>query len=109
MIAAIVGDLGREGVERLVGEPGAVRVEGLLTGKHLTPLDATRAAVRLLHRRVEDPHRCRPDVRARPVTLDERNDRVVGHLEALIAHPNGLGHGLRAPWVLKFCRKGGGV
>ena len=53
-----------DGVEGFLGEPVARLVEGLLAREHFLPDDPPRAAVGLLHRRVEDAHRGVPDVRA---------------------------------------------
>ncbi len=65
----------------VVRQPGAQAIERLLTGIDLHPGNAPATAIGLLHGSVEDHLARAPDVRAGPVTLDERKDRMVGDLE----------------------------
>src|SRR6185295_11068393 len=71
-----------ECLHRLVGEPVVEQVLALLAGVDLHPGDLAASAVSLLYRRVEHPLRGAPDVGARSVSLDERQDRLVGDGEA---------------------------
>src|SRR2546422_2778181 len=71
-------------LERLLGEPAAHLLEGLLAGEHFAPHDgaSTRG---LLHRGVEHALRRPPDVRSGAVAFDERNDGLVRNDPALVA------------------------
>ena len=75
--------------ERLLGQPlvGAVDRKGLLARVDLHPHDLAGSAVRLGHCRVDDLDHHRRDVDADPVALDERDDRLVGHVQSAV-----LGH-----------------
>src|SRR5262249_51241538 len=68
----------RERLDGLVREPRAEVVERLLPRVDLHPADLALAAVGLRHGCVEDPDARAPDVGAGAVTLDERNDRMIG-------------------------------
>jgi hypothetical protein len=72
--------------QRLSRQPLAGLVERLLAGQHLQPLDLARAAVRLVHRRVEHVLGGAPDVRAGAVALraraSERCRRSCAHAAA---------------------------
>ena len=59
-------------------------LEGLLAREHLEPGDLALAAVGLLHRRVEHALRWRARCPAGAVTLDERDDRVVGNVQLAV-------------------------
>ena len=66
----------------------------LLAGVDLDPGDLLLAAVGLLDRGVEHAHAGAPDVGAGAVAFDERDDRVVGHLEAPVGvDGDGVGSG----------------
>ena len=67
-------------------------VERLLPGEDLEPVDLARPAVGLVDGGVEHPHRGRPDVGADPVTLDEGQDRLVGHAQSAGSHGDLVGH-----------------
>src|SRR5690606_31174085 len=73
-------------VERLLGQPVARTLEGLLACEHFAPGHLALAAVGLVDGRVKDALRSRPDIGANAVTFDERYDGVRGHLDT------GLGH-----------------
>src|SRR2546430_519655 len=64
-------------LDGLVRQPGAEELVGLLSRVYLHPVNAPPAAVGLGHGGVHDAHAGAPDVGARAVTLDERNDRVL--------------------------------
>src|SRR5207244_983039 len=90
---ALDGDAVRpDAVERGVGQPASRLLEGLFTGEHFQPLDATLAAGGLVDRRVEHAARRAPDVGSRAVSLDERNDGVVRHHPASIPEVDPLAH-----------------
>ena len=55
--------------------------ECLLASKNLEPLDLALAVVCLLHGLVKHKLRRAPDVWASAITLDKRDDRVVGNLK----------------------------
>src|SRR6185437_14706718 len=61
----------------VVGQPVLELAKGLLAGEDFKPLYAALAAIRLLHCGVEDALRCAPDVPARAVAFDVRNDGVI--------------------------------
>jgi hypothetical protein len=85
-------EMALERLDGLVGQPVAGLVVGLLPGEDLLPDDAALTAVRLLDGGVEDADRRRPDVRPRAIPLDERDDRLVGDLQAVGPHADDLGH-----------------
>ena len=66
-------------LHRVIGQPVLGLAIGLLAGQHLVPLHLALTAVGLLHRGVEDAPRGLPDVAARTVAFDERDNRVVGN------------------------------
>jgi hypothetical protein len=71
-------------MDRFVREPGATDAVGLLAGVDLHPRDAPAAAVGLGDGGVDDRAHHRRDVDADAVALDERDDRVVRHLERAV-------------------------
>ena len=81
------------GGDRVVGQPGVELAKCLFAGEDLKPLDGALAAVGLFDRGVEDALRSLPDVAARAVALDERNDGIVGHLKLPVAVLNRLAVG----------------
>ena len=80
-------------LEGVVGEPVVELVLGLLAGEDLEPDDLLLAAVRLLHRGIEDPPRRLPDVGAGAVTLDEGDDWPVRHGQVAVLHRDGVAGG----------------
>ena len=62
----------------LLGKPFPGGVERLLAGQHLLPRNGTLTAVRLLDGGIEDVPGSTPDVGTDAVSLDERDDRVIG-------------------------------
>src|SRR5256712_1258082 len=66
-------------VKRRLGEPAVCSFEGLLPGQHLEPFDPAAACGRPLDCRVEHAARGAPDVGARAVALDERDNGPIGH------------------------------
>ena len=70
-----------DGRERVAGKPLAGAVVGLLPGEDLKPDDLAAAAVGFLHGTVEHVLGGTPDVRPGAVPFDERDDRMVGHVE----------------------------
>src|SRR5690606_382114 len=64
-------------LERLFREPLAGDLDGLLARVDFHPFDPALILVRAFDRRVEDSPRRAPDVGARPITLDEGDDRPV--------------------------------
>src|SRR5262249_25574026 len=80
-----------EVLDGLIGQPVIELLEGLLAGVDLAPRDLPLAAVGLGDRRVENANARAPDVSTRTITLDERDDRVIGNVELVGAtHRNGL-------------------
>ena len=80
------GDLVRANrLERVVRQPLAVLLLGLLAGRHLEPGDLLLAAERLLHGRVEHADAGAPDVGPRAVSFNKRNNGIVRNDE-----PSGL-------------------
>src|SRR5208337_1483209 len=77
-----------DGVERSLRQPFTELLEGLFTRKHLVPHNPALAAKGFLDRRVEYPPRRLPDVAARAITLNVRNDRVVGNYELVVDKVN---------------------
>jgi hypothetical protein len=73
-IGVVIGD-------RLLGEPLAGFVEGLLPGQDLLPFDLLAV---LLRRRVHDELRGGPDVDPDAVTLDVGDDRIVRYAQDAI-------------------------
>ena len=81
-----------DGLERVVRQPLAVLLLGLLAGRHLEPRDLLLAAERLLDGGVEHADARAPDVGPGAVTFDIRNDRIVGNDEpAALARDGGSG------------------
>ena len=74
-----------DGIHAVIGEPGLELGHGLFAGKNLEPHNSPLAPVSLLHRRIEHPHRRLPDIAARAVALDERNNRIVRNLVLSVA------------------------
>src|SRR4029078_8101069 len=72
------------GLDGFVGQPVLERVESLLAGINLHPVDLAFAAVGLLHRGVHDTHAGAPDVAARPVTFNEGDDGLIGDRELAV-------------------------
>src|SRR5690606_8322657 len=74
------------GVEGLVRQVDVLAVlrDRLLAGVDLHPVDAAPAAVGLLHRSVHDLLHHRRHVDADAIALDERDDGIVGNVEAEI-------------------------
>ena len=70
----------------LVGEVRAALLEGLLAGRHLQPLDAAVAVVRLFHSGIHHRLRHRHNLLADSVSLDERNGNVIGDLQPRLGH-----------------------
>src|SRR5207244_3171736 len=66
-------------VQRGLRQPAVCGVECLLPCEHLEPFDPAAAAGCPLDCGVEHAVRGAPDVGARAVSLDERNDRPIGH------------------------------
>jgi len=66
-------------VQRGLRQPAVGGVECLLPCEHLEPFDPAAAAGCPLDRGVEHAARGAPDVGAGAVSLDERNDRPIGH------------------------------
>src|SRR6266705_1752227 len=66
-------------VQRGLRQPAVCGVECLLPCEHLEPFDLAAAAGCPLDRGVEHAARGAPDVGAGAVSLDERNDRPIGH------------------------------
>ena len=80
-----------ERLDRLVGQPVAGLVEGLLPGQHLLPGDLVAV---LGGGGVEDELGGRPDVDAGAVALDEGDDGLVGDDQvAVVAHADEICHG----------------
>ena len=74
-----------ESVESLVGKPAASGIEGFFASQNLFPLNFAFAAVVFGHSRVHYFLRCRPDVAANSVALDERDYGVVRHIKFAVA------------------------
>jgi hypothetical protein len=70
-----------DSLERIVGQPLAVLVLGLLARGHFEPRDLFLAAERLGDGGVEHTHARAPDVRAGAITFYIRDDRIVGYDE----------------------------
>ena len=70
-----------EGLDGVIRQPVVESLETLLAGENFEPGDLAPAAVSFLHGGVEHAHAGRPDVRARPVAANERDDGVVRHIE----------------------------
>ena len=79
-------------VQRRLRQPLARRLKSLLAGEDFQPLDLALAAVGLLDRRVPHGHRRAGDVRTRAVTLDERNNRILGNAQLPALHGNLFAH-----------------
>ena len=69
----------RDSLHRIVGQPVLELSKGLLARKNLEPLYRPLSAIGLLDCGVENTLRSAPDVAARAVALDKRNDRVIGN------------------------------
>ena len=74
----------------LIREPGVVRLVGLLAGEDLHPMNLALAAIGLVHGGVENPHARAPDVAPGTVALDERDDRLVRHVQLSVRDRNFL-------------------
>ena len=64
---------------RFFVQPAFVLLEGLLTGINFHPVNFLLAAIGFLHRGIEYLHRSAPNIAARAIAFDERNDRIVGN------------------------------
>src|SRR5262249_29426311 len=82
-----------EARHRLIRQPAREELVGLLTCVDLHPADRLLAAVGLLHGRIQDPDGRPPDVRPRPVPLDERDDRLVGDVQLAVLDRDSLAPG----------------
>ncbi|MNV15132.1 hypothetical protein D3C71_1058450 [compost metagenome] len=74
-------------MQGFLGEPdvGAVDLGRLLTGVDLHPVDLLLAAVGLGHCGVHHLEHHRRDVQPGAVAFDERNDRLIGHIERIVS------------------------
>ena len=79
-----------DGLDRVLRHPFLEHLEGLFAGEDFIPRDLTLAAVGFLDGRVKDPARGFPDVPARAVALDKRNDGAVGNDVVAVAELNAL-------------------
>ena len=70
-----------KGFDRVVRQPRIEFVLGRLAREHFEPCYFLFAAECFLHRGIEHAHTRRPNVRAGAIATDERNDRVVRHIE----------------------------
>ena len=70
-----------ERIHRVVRQPGIEFVLGRLTREHFEPCYFLFVAERFLYRGIEHAHARRPNVGAGAIASDERNDRVVRHIE----------------------------
>ena len=75
----------------LVGEVRAALLEGLLSGRHLQPLDAAVAIVGLLHGGIHHRLGHRHNLLADTVSRDKRDGNVIRDLQSRKRHRN-LGH-----------------
>ena len=66
-------------LDRIFRQPVLRLPVALLSGQHLKPLDLALAAISLLNGRIKHPLRSLPDVPARSIALDKRNNRPVRH------------------------------
>ena len=73
-----------------VGEPGVVGLVGLLTGENFHPMNLALAAVGLLYGSVEHPDAGAPDIPARAIALDERDDGLIGDVQFAVRDRNFL-------------------
>ena len=54
-----------------------------LAGEDLKPRDFLFPGVRFFNRSIEHTDTCRPNIRPGPVTADERNDRLIRHIQSV--------------------------
>ena len=66
---------------RVVRQPFVEFVLRYLTRENFEPRDFLSAAVCLLDCRIEHAHTRRPDIRPCPVSANERNDRLIRHIQ----------------------------
>src|SRR5262249_21880768 len=69
------------GVNRRLRQPVTKLGEGLLSGKDFNPADLSLAAISAFHGAVKHSDRSRPDIAARAVAFNVRNDGIVGNLQ----------------------------
>src|SRR5439155_13720385 len=79
-----------KGPQGVLGKPGAERLVRLLACEHFEPHDPALPLVGCGHRGIEDAPAGAPDVGPRPVALDERDNWLVGHVEAAISDLDAL-------------------
>src|SRR6185369_1989721 len=71
----------RDRLNGFVGQPFAELVEGFFPREYLVPRNSALSAVRFFDCGVKHPPRRTPDIAARPVAFDERNDGAVGDFQ----------------------------
>ncbi len=69
-----------------LGGPGLKLIKRLLPRKNFHPRNLLLPPKRLRHRRIKNPHARPPDIRPRPVPFDERNNRMVRHIQPAPSH-----------------------
>src|SRR5262249_43036357 len=77
-------------VERPLRQPLIETLMGFLARKDFVPNQAPGAAVGLLHSSIEDALRGPPDIGSRAVTLNERDDRIIWHLQPTVNYSDRL-------------------
>ena len=65
----------------IVRQPFIELVLRRLTGENFEPRDFLPAAIGLFDCRIEHAHTRRPDIRSCPVSANERNDRLIRHIQ----------------------------
>ena len=73
--------VGLESLQGFIRQPGAGLFKGSLPGEDLQPGNRTAAAHRPLHSRVQHLARRLPDFRPNAISVDERDDRAIGHAQ----------------------------
>ena len=72
-----------ERFHRVVRQPFIELVLRCLTGENFEPRDFLPAAICLFDCRIEHAHTRRPDIRPCPVSANERNDRLIRHIQSV--------------------------
>src|SRR5260370_28810730 len=74
-----------DGFDGIVGQPFPKGVKGFFASENFVPGNFALAAIGLVDGCVENATRSFPDVAAGAIALDERNDRIVRHLQLAAA------------------------
>src|SRR6267143_357126 len=74
-----------DGADGVVGEPIVKASLGLFAGKNFVPRHGALTLVLLFNRSVEDADGSLPDIAARAIAFNERDDRVIGDTVLAVA------------------------